>query len=119
MMEATGIWRIKTENSVYYIDWNAGDTGITVGLRIPDDITTNFAALRRDGQTFWIHEVIEPIQVGRPLRMIITVEKGVVTERTTSPVLSIVGIKREHEVFVAGDVDLSIWDRMLDEYHGD
>lgn len=99
----SGVWRVKTENSVYYFDMDKH-----IGFRIPDDITA-FPALRRDGRPFVVHELL-PIEIGEPLVMLITVEEGVMTKRTTSWVLGIVGI--------TGCADLDIFERMLDAYDG-
>lgn len=108
----SGNWRVKTENSTYYIDLDEH-----TGIRIPDDVTTG-SVLRRDGQLHYVHK-IGPLEVGKPLDMLITVEDGVTTMRTTSWVTGYVGVllhATDSKVFLEGSGTEEDIKRLLEDF---
>lgn len=110
----SGNWRVKTENSTYYIDLDEH-----TGIRIPDDVTTG-SVLRRDGQLHIVHK-IGPLEIGKPLDMLITVEDGVTTMRTTSWVTGYVGVllrakMGDSKVFMEGTDEDRDLKRLLEEF---
>jgi hypothetical protein len=71
----SGVLFVKTESSFYHLDFDAH-----TGARFHD----GEQVLRRDGQPFQMLSVREPIEIDQPLVMLIVVQDGVLTLRTTT-----------------------------------
>jgi len=84
-----GRWRVVTETSAHYLDLSARTvTRIDGGGTPMNDVGLRVSALRRDGETLPLLELVR-CEIGCPMTLLVRVRDDRVTGRRTTTVVAI------------------------------